>query len=87
MTTASDQLDPIISFGASILVLAGVAVIGKGVTEATFHQSIPWEDEKRLTESYGKWAVKRAIAFCPHNDVVCVEREASRLVETVKRRV
>jgi len=50
------------------------------------HHSIPWEEKKPLVEKYGLWAVNRAEAFCPENDVACVEREAKRLIETYKYR-
>ena len=50
------------------------------------HHSIPWETKKPLIEKYGLWAVNRAEAVCPHNDVVCVEREAKRLFEVYTQR-
>ena len=78
------QLESIISFAISAFLLTGAAVI---VSRATGeHHSIPWEDKVRLSEKYGKWAVNRSEAFCPENDVACVEREAKRLLEAYKYR-
>jgi len=48
--------------------------------------SIPREELKRIAGKYGWWAARQAEALCPHNDVVCVEREAKRLLEVVKHR-
>lgn len=79
----SVQFESIISFAISAFMITGVAVV---VSRAIGSHSIPWEDKARLTEKYGKWAVNRAEAFCPENDVVCVEREAKRLLEVYKYR-
>ena len=81
---ASLQLDSIINLAMSAFIITGVAVmLGRAITE---HHSIPWEDKVKLTEKYGKWAVNRAEAFCPENDVACVEREAQRLLEVYRYR-
>jgi hypothetical protein len=80
----SQQFELIISFAILAFIFTGVAVIMTRALEE--HHSIPWEDKERLTEKYGKWAVNRAEAFCPENDVVCVEREAKRLLEVYKYR-
>ncbi len=50
------------------------------------HHSIPWEAKKPLVDKYGLWAVNRAEAFCPENDVACVTREAERLYEVYRAR-
>ena len=79
----SQQFDSIVSFAVSTFVIAGVAVVaGKAIG----HHSISWEAKKPLIERYGLWAVNRAEAFCPENDVACVEREANRLVEVYRHR-
>jgi hypothetical protein len=76
----SQQFEPITNFAcllATGIVLTGVAVaIGRAIGE---HHSIPWEAKKPLIDKYGLWAVNRAEAFCPENDVACVAREAERL--------
>ena len=87
----SQQLDSIITFATSIVVMAGVAVmvggIATGITDkGTSHHSIPWEAKKPLVNRYGLWAVNRAEALCPENDVACVEREAKRMAEVIKHR-
>ena len=80
----SQQLDSIISFAMSVFVITGVAVLMSRALEE--HHSIPWEAKKPLIERYGLWAVNRAEAFCPENDVACVEREAKRLMEVYRYR-
>jgi len=87
----SQQLDSVITFATSIVVMAGVAVMvggmATGITdEGTSHHSIPWQAKKPLIEKYGLWAVNRAEAFCPENDVACVEREAKRMFEVTTHR-
>ena len=82
----SEQYEPVIGFATSILVLAGVAVMMRQATGAMFHHSIPWEAKEPLIRKYGLWAVNRAESFCPENDVVCVEREAKRMMEVIKHR-
>ena len=72
------QFDSVINFAISAFIITGVAVMMSRVLEE--HHSIPWETKKPLIEKYGLWAVNRAEAFCPENDVACVEREAKRLV-------
>lgn len=54
---------------------------------AQTHNSIPRDDLKRIAVKYGWWAARQAEALCPHNDVACVEREAKRLYEVVRRRM
>lgn len=82
----SQQYEPVIGFATSILVLAGVAVMVREAGIAVMPHSIPWEAKEPLLQRYGKWAVNRAEAFCPENDVACVEREARRLYEVTKYR-
>jgi len=82
----SEQFQPVIGFVTSIAVMAGVAVMMREVPIETLPHSIPWEAKEPLIEKYGKWAVNRAEAFCPENDVACVEREAARLYEVTKTR-
>jgi hypothetical protein len=79
----SEQLTSVINFAIATFLLTGVAVVAG---RAIGHHSIPWEDKVRLTEKYGKWAVNQAEAFCPENDVACVEREARRLFESRLKR-
>lgn len=78
----SQQYESIIGFAITLIALAGVAVLGKTVTGAMSHHSIPPEELDRISKDYGYWAAKRAEAVCPHMDVACVEREAKRLYET-----
>jgi len=82
----SEQLDPVIGFVTSIAVMAGVAVMVREAAIEALPHSIPWEAKEPLVEKYGKWAVHRAEAFCPENDVTCVEREAARLYEVTTMR-
>lgn len=46
----------------------------------------PPMDLRSIADRYGWWAARRADAFCPLNDMVCVEREAKRLYEIVSYR-
>jgi hypothetical protein len=78
------QFDSVINFAISAFIITGVAVMMSRVLEE--HHSIPWEAKKPLIEKYGLWAVNRAEAFCPENDVACVEREAKRLIEVYRQR-
>lgn len=48
--------------------------------------SIHGEPRRRLVEEHGSWAVGRAEAICPEDDVACVERESKRLIETIRSR-
>jgi len=87
----SQQIQPVINFATSITVMAGVAAMVGGVAagiadEGTPHHSIPLEAKKPLIDRYGLWAVNRAEALCPENDVACVEREAKRMAEVIKHR-
>ena len=83
----SQQLESLFGFALSALLLAGVAVIvNRAVSSNPGHHSIPWEAKKPLIERYGTWAVNRAEAFCPENDVACVAREARRLYEVYQSR-
>ena len=82
----SQQLQPVIGFVTSVVVMAGVAVMVREVGIMTLPHSIPWEAKEPLLQKYGKWAVNRAEAFCPENDVACVEREARRLFEVTTYR-
>ena len=78
------DLNSLMGLVASVFAITGVAVMVSRAIEE--HHSIPWEAKKPLIEKYGLWAVNRAEAFCPENDVVCVEREAKRLYEVYQRR-
>ncbi len=48
--------------------------------------TIPSNDLRRIVDKYGWWAARLAEAVCPYGDVVCVEREAKRLAETLRAR-
>jgi len=50
------------------------------------HHSISGEPRRRLVDKYGSWAVGRAEAVCPEDDIACVTREAKRLYETIQAR-
>ena len=80
--TSLDQVEPV----AQIIVMAGVAALGIGMSKALFHHSIPAADLERIAGKYGRWAARRAESFCPENDVACVEREARRLYEVTQHR-
>ena len=82
---SASQYEAIISFGGTLILLAGVAAMMK-TAMVPAHHSIPWEAKQPLLDRYGKWAVNRAESFCPENDVACVEREARRLVEVTTYR-
>lgn len=85
----SSQVEPVVSAGAAVVVLAGVAALARTVSQALFgpaHHSIARDDLKRISEKYGWWAARRAEAFCPEDDVACVEREAKRLFTVVTQR-
>jgi hypothetical protein len=79
----SQQLEYVVNLALSAFMITGVAVVA---SRAIGHHSIPWEAKQPLIERYGLWAVNRAEAFCPENDVACVEREAKRLVEVYRHR-
>jgi len=82
----SQQLDlnSVMTFVMSAFMIIGVATIMSRALEE--HHSIPWEAKKPLIDKYGLWAVNRAEAFCPENDVACVAREAERLYEVYRSR-
>jgi|GEM_PF-2004132 len=79
----SQQLEYVVNLALSAFMITGVAV---AASRAIGHHSIPWEAKQPLVKRYGLWAVNRAEAFCPENDVACVEREAERLVEVYRYR-
>ena len=86
---SSSQLETIVSLGAGLIVSASVVALASRMSRTIFepaHHSIATEDLNRITDKYGKWAARRAQAFCPENDVACVEREAKRLYEVVTHR-
>jgi hypothetical protein len=88
---STQDLQSVVGFALWAVACAGVAAVVTPVTRAVGaklaeHHSIPREDLDRIAESYGWWAARRAEAFCPHNDVACVEREAKRLYESAVRR-
>jgi hypothetical protein len=78
------DLNSIFSLATSVFMITGVAVMMSRALEE--HHSIPWEAKKPLIDKYGLWAVNRAEAFCPENDVACVAREAERLMEVYRSR-
>ncbi len=95
----SQQFESIIGFVTSSFVITGVAVMMSRAMDATSREtkprllsrtverhSIPWEAKQPLIEKYGLWAVNRAEALCPHNDVACVEREAKWSLEVYRQR-
>jgi hypothetical protein len=82
----SQQIASVAGFVTSVVAVAGVAVMVREAGIAVMPHSIPWEAKQPLIEKYGKWAVNRAEAFCPENDVACVEREAKRLFEVITHR-
>ena len=88
------QLDSVFNAAMAFTLVAGVAaVLGKAVDGQSpagkgqeFLPSIAPEAKRPLVEKYGLWAVNRAEAFCPHNDVECVEREAKRAYQVYRQR-
>ena len=50
------------------------------------HHSISGKPREKLVDKYGSWAVGRAEAVCPEDDVKCVTREAERLFNTIQSR-
>mgnify|MGYP001578222174 CR=1 FL=1 len=70
-----------LSVGLQLRSLAGVAAPAKGVLRGLTHCSIPRRELERIAGRYGWWAARKAEAFCPEDDVACVEREARRLLE------
>jgi len=94
---ASRGYESIVGFATALITLAGMAVMGKGLTgaigyrfsqqsEAQRHRSIPPEKLRRIAEKYGWWAARRAEASVPHMDVEACEREAKRLYESMVAR-
>ena len=88
---SSSPLDTIFSAAVTLVSLSLVAAAAQGVTRILFPveaqaHSIPADDLQRIADKYGKWAANRAEAFCPENDVACVEREAKRMYEVVTHR-
>lgn len=51
------------------------------------HRSIHGPMRQRLVEQYGSWAVGRAEAVCPEDDVACVRREAIGLLSSMGRKL
>jgi hypothetical protein len=86
LTPVSQQYEPIVGFATTLVAVAGVAVMVRGIGEAMFHHSIPPEDLRRIADKYGWWAARRAEASVPHMDVEACEREAKRLYEVIKYR-
>jgi len=78
----SQDYEATIGFITTVVVLTGIAVIGRTVVGEMSHHSIPSEELNKIAEKYGYWAARRSEAVCPHMDVACVEREAKRLYET-----
>ncbi|GAJ19897.1 unnamed protein product [marine sediment metagenome] len=82
----SQEYESIVGFATTLVALAGVAVMVRGIGGAMFHHSIPPEDLDRIAKKYGYWAARRAEAMVPHMDVEACEREAKRLYEVIKYR-
>ena len=82
----SQECESVLGFTTAMVALAGVAAMGRAVTGAVFHQSIPPEELNRIAAKYGWWAARRAEASVPHMDVEACEREAKRLYEVIKYR-
>jgi hypothetical protein len=93
--TYSLQIEPVVSLGTMLIILAGVAALSKeamnvALSDYAYQKEeednpIPWEEKQRLYKEYGKWAVELAEACCPRDDVACVEREAKRLYQARRR--
>ncbi len=89
----SDQL-AIINAAVSFALVAGVAATLNRVMEGQFPAgsrqeflpAIAPDAKDPLVKKYGTWAVNRAEAFCPENDVACVEREAKRAYNVYRQR-
>jgi hypothetical protein len=50
------------------------------------HHSIHGPERAELVDWYGSWAVGRAEAMCPEDDVACVRQEAERLYTSSRMR-
>lgn len=88
MSDPSPHLQGLPGAAASLIVLAGVAALARGMVVVMLSNPLPWEKKRELYAQYGKWAVELAEARCPRGRgmVECVEREARILVETRLRR-
>lgn len=73
-------------FGEEDVLHLGGAMVEIPIKPFEERHSIHGEPRRRLVEKHGSWAVGRAEAICPENDVACVEREAKRLIETLRSR-
>lgn len=83
----SQQFDSIITLASLLMASAVVNRVAVAMSRALAeHHSILWESKKPLIDKYGLWAVNRAEAFCPENDVACVAREAERLYTVYRQR-
>lgn len=67
----------------AMIALGMVGIMAGFVTEST-HHSIHGPERDRLVDQFGTWAVGRAEAVCPADDVSCVEREAAKLYAKIK---
>ncbi len=70
---------PVVAFAVAVAALACVAALGRKAIRTFLSNPIPWEEKRKLLDSYGKWAVELAEASCAEGDVECVRREAERL--------
>lgn len=83
----------ILSFGATALVLAGVAALARVTLRPvirfqskTLPTAMPWKERLELEHAYGRWALNMAEAICPRGDMDCIKREAKRMYEARNRK-
>lgn len=77
------------AFIAAVTALSTVAIIGVETyreIKGEKHHSIHGPERVRLVRQYGTWAVGRAEAVCPEDDVECVREEAYKLFGTYRKR-
>lgn len=90
MPSSSEQLNAVVGSLVTFMIVVGVAAMMRKVlaedTGLEFLPSISPRAKRPLVEKYGLWAVNRAEAFCPQNDVECVEREAKRAYQVYRQR-
>ncbi|GEM_PF-4737682 len=84
----------IISFGATALVLAGMAALARGALRPalrfqprTLPTAMPWKERLEMEHTYGRWALNMAEAICPRGDMDCIKREAKRMYEARMSRI
>ena len=84
MASLAAQLFAVLGLGA--LLREATKPLSHRSSSTSEHSSIPRGELERIAERYGWWAARRAEAFCPEDDVACVEREARRLYQVVEYR-